>query len=86
MPLEEMIRRMTGYPASLIGLDDRGVIRVGGRADLVLFDPETVSDAATWSDPRRPAEGVRFVILNGIPVVEESRYLGGAHGTVLRAE
>jgi N-acyl-D-aspartate/D-glutamate deacylase len=86
MPLEEMVHRMTGYPASLIGLDDRGVIRVGAGADLVLFDPETVSDAATWSDPRRPAEGVRFVILNGAVIVAEGRYVGGAHGSVLRAD
>jgi len=85
MPLEQMIHRMTGLPASLIGLDDRGAVRPTARADLVLFDPDLIGDTSSWNDPRRPADGVRHVILNGVPVVEEGRYGGGAHGKVLRA-
>ena len=86
MPLEQMVHRMTGLPASRIGLDDRGVVRPTAHADLVLFDADTIADTATWSDPRRPPGGVRHVILNGVPVVRDGRYDGGAHGAVLRAE
>lgn len=85
IPLEEAIRKMTSFPASIVGLDGVGTIRVGGRADLVLFDPRTVADRATWLDPGQTAIGVRFVLLDGAPVVEEGRYLGGLPGRVIRA-
>ena len=85
LPFEELVRKMTGYPASLIGLEDRGVIRPGAWADLVLFDPATVADRATWSEPRKIAQGIDLVILNGRIVVEDGRSIGGLHGRVLRA-
>jgi N-acyl-D-aspartate/D-glutamate deacylase len=84
MPLEEAVRRMTSYPASLLRVEDRGVIRPGAWADLVLLDPETVTDRATWEDPRRAAEGVRWVLINGRVAVEAGRYVGGLPGAVLR--
>ena len=84
-PLEEAVRRMTSHPASLIGLEDRGVVRPGAAADLVLFDPATVADRATWSEPRRTAQGISWVMVNGTIVVEQGRLRGGLHGTVLRA-
>ncbi len=83
--LEEIVRRMSSYPASLVGLGERGVLRVGAPADVVVFDPATVGDLATWEQPRRPARGIRLVLINGQVVVDGPRYLGGMAGTVLRA-
>lgn len=85
MPLEEIVHRMTGRPASLLRLCDRGVLREGAFADVVVFDPARVSDRATWEDPRRPAEGIAFVLVNGTVVAERGDYRGGAVGRVLRA-
>jgi N-acyl-D-aspartate/D-glutamate deacylase len=85
MPLEDLVRRMTGYPASIVGLDGRGVLREGAPADIVLFDTETVADRATWSEPREPARGIRSVWINGRGVVRDGRYVGGSAGRVLRA-
>jgi N-acyl-D-aspartate/D-glutamate deacylase len=85
LPLEELVRRMTGYPASLIGLEDRGVLRPGAAADLAVFDPATVADQASWDAPRLPAVGLHWVLINGQIAVEQGRYRGGLHGEVLRA-
>jgi N-acyl-D-aspartate/D-glutamate deacylase len=85
MALQEIVRRMTGYPASLLGLEDRGLLREGAAADLVIFDPLRVTDRATWSAPRERAEGISHVIVNGTVVVEEGRYSGGSNGEVLRS-
>jgi N-acyl-D-aspartate/D-glutamate deacylase len=84
MPQEQALRRMTGYPAALLGLD-RGVIRRGSAADLVIFDPDAVADQADWNQPRRPAVGLLWVVLNGEVVVDDAHYVGGLHGQVLRA-
>ncbi len=84
IPLEETIRRMTSYPASIVGLTDRGRVDPGAPADLVVFDPQKIGDRATWDDPRLSAEGVLHVILNGEPVVRDGRYVGGLEGMVLR--
>ena len=83
--LEAMVRKMTSYPADLLGLQDRGRLRPGAPADVVVFDPETVADRARWDRPRQAAVGVRLVMINGRIVAEEGRYLGGLHGEVLRA-
>jgi N-acyl-D-amino-acid deacylase len=83
--LEDLVRRMTSYPASLIRLERRGTIAVGAHADLVLFDAGRVTDRATWSDPRRAADGIPWVILNGRIVVDGGTYTGGLHGSVLRS-
>jgi N-acyl-D-aspartate/D-glutamate deacylase len=86
LSLEEAIRAMTSRPASLVGLPDRGVIRAGARADLVVFDPERVADRATWEDPRRAADGIRWVVINGETVVDDGSPVAGAlAGQVLRA-
>jgi N-acyl-D-aspartate/D-glutamate deacylase len=85
LPLAELVRRMTGYPAELLGLENRGVVRKGAAADLVVFDPATVGDRATWAEPRLPAAGIRWVVLNGRVVVDDGVYRGGLHGEVLRA-
>jgi len=66
LPLKEAVYKMTGLPAGRFGLEGRGLIREGHSADLVLFDPETIIDRATFSDPIQAAEGVRGVWVNGI--------------------
>jgi len=85
VPLEEMIHRMTGHPAGILRLTDRGEIRPGAMADLVLFDPATVGDRADWNSPRAEAVGIVGVWVNGRRVVDDDTYTGGAVGTVLRA-
>ena len=64
--LQEAIRKMTGMPAQRFGLAERGQVRPGCYADLVLFDPEKIVDTATFSDPERPAEGIAGVWVNGV--------------------
>ena len=78
--LEEAIRKMTGHTASVFGMVDRGVIRQGAYADLVLFDPDTVRDAATYDAPTRPAEGILETWING-----QSAYVLGDGATKARA-
>ena len=64
-PLEEAVRRMTALPAAQFGLTDRGVLRAGAYADLVLFDPATIADRATFEQPTTPAAGIAQVLVNG---------------------
>jgi N-acyl-D-aspartate/D-glutamate deacylase len=82
--LADVVRRMTSYPASLLGLEDRGVIRVGAHADLVVFDSGAVADRATWDEPRLPADGIMSVMINGEVVIEGGVYRGGLIGRILR--
>jgi N-acyl-D-aspartate/D-glutamate deacylase len=65
-PLAEAVHRMTGLPARKFGLRDRGEVREGGAADLVLFDAATIRDVATFTDPQRPAHGIHAVWVNGV--------------------
>jgi len=83
--LEELVRRMTSYPAALVRLDGRGVIRPGAAADLVVLDPRRVADRASFDEPRLPPDGLPFVVINGEVVVQDGSYVGGSHGQVLRA-
>ena len=82
-PLKEAIRRMTSLPASRFGLKDRGTIKEGAHADLVLFDPATICDAATFDNPMQPATGIHFVWVNGEPVWAAGKSTGNRPGTVL---
>jgi N-acyl-D-amino-acid deacylase len=82
--LEEAIRKMTSLPAMRLGLQDRGILREGMRADLVLFDDSEILDKATFLEPHQYAVGVYWVLVNGTPVVEEGRHTGKRPGMVLR--
>jgi N-acyl-D-aspartate/D-glutamate deacylase len=81
--LAEAVHRVTGLPARKFGLDDRGVVREGFAADLVLFDPATVRDVATFDDPKRPAEGIHAVWVNGVLASRVQRPTGERGGRFL---
>jgi N-acyl-D-amino-acid deacylase len=82
--LAECVAHLTSRPARRLGLTDRGVIREGAAADLVLFDPETIADAATYEQPRRPATGVHTVLVNGVRVLADGRPTGALPGHSIR--
>lgn len=84
LTLEGAIRKMTYLPARKLGLPDRGVIAPGCTADLCVFDPSRVADRATFDDPHRFPEGIRYVFVNGVPVVEEGFHTGARPGHILR--
>ena len=84
LTLEDAIRRMTSLAASNVGISDRGIIRPGLAADLVLFDPATVSDAATMKNPHALSKGIRTVWVNGEIVFDGGRTTGSHPGRVLR--
>jgi N-acyl-D-amino-acid deacylase len=81
--LEEAIRRMTSLSCQRFGLTDRGEIREGWWADLVVFDPETITDSATYDDPMREAAGVALVVVNGQVAYDQGRHTGVGAGRVL---
>ena len=82
--LEEAIRKMTSLPASILGLADRGSIKEGQWADLVIFDPATIADKATFEDPFQYPVGIDTVLVNGQVVLDEGRHTGARPGKVLR--
>ncbi len=84
LTLEEAVRKMTSYPAQIFGLRDRGVIRPGAYADLVILDPKRVQDRATFEQPRRTASGIASVIINGRVVIENGHLKDGLCGSVIR--
>ncbi len=83
LTLEEAIRKMTSLPASRMKLPDRGVIAPGRRADLVLFDPKTVIDHSTFTEPEKLSEGILLVVVNGQPVWADGKPTGARPGRVL---
>ena len=83
-PLEEAVRRMTALPAAQFGLKDRGVLRAGACADLVLFDPATIADTATFEQPKTPAAGIALVMVNGRTVWSDGAATGNRPGRALR--
>jgi N-acyl-D-aspartate/D-glutamate deacylase len=83
LTLPEAIRKMTSIPAARLGMSDRGRIAPGARADLVLFDPSTISDRSTFEQPRALPEGVRMVWVNGVLVWRDGAATQERPGRVL---
>lgn len=86
LPLEQAIRSSTGLPADILGLSDRGYLRAGQAADLVIFDPKELIDRATFDQPFRTATGMRYVFVNGTPVLFDGTPTGALAGTALRRQ
>lgn len=84
LPLEEMIAHMTGRAAARLRLRDRGLVREGYAADLVLLDPETVGPRATYEQPRQPSRGISWVLVNGVAALEDGVMTGALAGRALR--
>jgi N-acyl-D-amino-acid deacylase len=83
LPLPEAIRKMTSLPAAKLGLRDRGRLERGAVADVVVFDPATVADTATFAEPHRYPRGIPWVLVNGEPVIAAGQHSGSRPGRVL---
>jgi len=86
LTLPEAVRKMTSLPADFIGLHDRGRIKEGLAADIVIFDPRTIADRSTWDEPQLYAVGVQHVIVNGAPVLCDGKLTGQAPGRFLKRQ
>lgn len=84
LTLPDAIRKFSALPAQKMGLADRGVLKVGMWADVVVFDPQTVHDVATYEKPNQFSVGMDYVIVNGVPVIEDGKMTGARPGKVLR--
>ena len=81
--LEEAVRRMSSLPAQKFGLKDRGLLREGFAADIVIFDEKTVKDLSTYEKPHAYSQGFQYVMVNGQLVVDEGKHLGTRNGKML---
>jgi dihydroorotase/N-acyl-D-amino-acid deacylase len=84
LTLEDAIRKFTALPAQRMRLTDRGVLKAGMWADVAVFDPATVRDRATFDNPNQLSEGMEYVLVNGIPVIDQGKMTGALPGKVLR--
>ena len=84
LSLEEAVRKMTSLPAGNLKIRDRGKLEPGYFADIVIFDPETVSDHATFAEPHQLATGVMHVFVNGVHTIKDERHTGAKAGRVVR--
>ncbi|MFI5085540.1 MAG: amidohydrolase family protein [Actinomycetales bacterium] len=84
LSLEETVHHLTGRPAARLKLHRRGLVRTGYAADLVLFDPQTITDTATFDNPRQPAAGISHVFVNGTAAIESGAPTGALAGRALR--
>ena len=80
---EDAIRSMTSLPAAVFGMKDRGMIREGIAADILIFDPAKIVDRSTYVDPHHLAEGMVFVLVNGQPVIQDGKFTTALPGKVL---
>jgi len=81
---EDAVRKMTSFPAQRLGIGDRGLIREDTWADIVVFDPQSIADRATYEDPFQFPTGIEYVLVNGVMTVEKGKYTGALAGKVLR--
>jgi N-acyl-D-amino-acid deacylase len=86
LTLEDAIRKFSALPAQRMRLTERGVLKAGMWADLVVFDPATVRDLATFDNPNQLSQGMEFVLVNGVPVIDQGKMTGAKPGKVLRGE
>jgi len=84
LTLEDAIRKFSALPAQRMHLADRGVLKAGMWADVVIFDPATVHDMADFENPNQLSQGMEFVLVNGVPVIEQGKMTGALPGKVLR--
>jgi N-acyl-D-amino-acid deacylase len=84
LTLEDAIRKMSALPAQRLRLIDRGVLKSGMWADIVIFDPATIRDLATFDNPNQLSEGMEYVLVNGVPVIDQGKMTGALPGKVLR--
>jgi N-acyl-D-aspartate/D-glutamate deacylase len=84
LSLEAAVHRATAVAANEIGAYDRGKLAPGLAADIVVFDPKTIRDRATFAEPTLPSEGIAFVLVNGVVALERGQYTGSRSGKVLR--
>jgi N-acyl-D-amino-acid deacylase len=83
LTLEEAIRKFTALPAQRMRFADRGVLKAGMWADVVVFDPDTIHDVATFANPNRLSEGMQFVLVNGVPVIDGGKMTNALPGKVV---
>ncbi len=84
IPLEEAIRKLTFFPATNLGIKDRGLIKINNFADVVVFDPATISDHATFEEPHQYSTGMLHVFVNGAHVLRDGEHTGATPGRVVR--
>ena len=84
--LQDAIRKFSALPAQRMRLTDRGVLKQGLWADIVVFDPEKIRDVATFENPNQLSEGMEFVLVNGVPVIEGGNMTDALPGKVLRGQ
>ena len=84
IPLEDAVRKMTSAVAARLSIRDRGLLREGFAADVVVFDPETIGDRATYEKPHQLSKGVRHVLVNGVAVVSDGEHTGAKPGQIVR--
>jgi N-acyl-D-amino-acid deacylase len=84
LKLEDAIRKFSALPAQRMRLGDRGVLKTGMWADVVVFDPQTITDRATFENPNQLSEGMQYVLINGVPVIDSGKATNALPGKVLR--
>jgi dihydroorotase/N-acyl-D-amino-acid deacylase len=84
LSLEDAIRKFSALPAQRMRLTDRGVLKLGMWADVVVFDPATVRDLATFENPNQLSQGMEYVLVNGVPVIDDAKMTGATPGKILR--
>jgi N-acyl-D-amino-acid deacylase len=84
LPLEVAVHKMTGLPARILGLNDRGVLTKGAAADITVFDPDSVAERATYDNPHQYAAGIAHVLVNGTKVIADGDHTGALPGIMLK--